>query len=464
MKPIYYSIKAILKHKVSIIVFSVLLLINSFSMVGMIKDDLENTREKQIQAYQLNIYSYQAIKDNQYVIDMGGYYNDTELAHLENYFNSMQWSIDSSKEELMMLEKGEDISQLVLIHGLIENMINMDFVMDIEHGNDYFENVFKEEIERHSDKLNLSELPFDSKDLHLHPYRDGYLLKDQRDTFYHNEEFKAKYAFNLLDHNLSDLEVTTPSPWSFLTKQLGKDSILPFVLFPLAIIFSAAYLNDVRQKQSLKLLMTQGTNRSLVVFTYGFSLLIAFALLSSVSLLIPMLLLGFRSGWAGFNLPILADVDGLCSFNLFEHLDILHTFKLSTYPSALYIDTIVRDDFIPQALEFMQLWQVLLITGSLAIFKYACAIGVGMLCILCPKKNWQSLGLLGFFLMVYLISQSSISGVLSVVNVLDLRSCLLIVEGCTHITTLHALCIAFITLVLLCCITIKLFNDRDYQE
>lgn len=464
MKQCGYSIKAILKHKVSIIVFCMLLLINFFTMVNMIKVDLENTAEKQIQEYQLHIYSYQTIKDNQYAIDMGGYYNNTELSYLENYFNSMQWSIDSSKEELAMLEKGEDISQSILIHGLIENMIDMDFVMDIEHGNDYFENVFNEEIERYSDKLNLSELPFNSKDLHLHPYRDGYLLKDQRDVFYHNEEFKAKYAFYLLDHDLSDLELTTPSPWSFLMKQLGKDSLLPFILFPLAILFSTVYLYDVRQKQSLKLLMTQGTNRRQVIFAYGFSLLVAFILLSVISLLIPMILLGFKSGWTGFNLPVLIDVDGLQSFTLFEHLDTLHTFKLSTYPSALYIDTIVRDDFIPLTMDFMQLWQVLLITSVLAIFKYACAIVIGMLCLLCPKKNWQSYTLLGCCLMLYLGSQSSTAGYLSAVNVFDLRSCLLILEGCTHITTLHAFCISIATLILISGITIKLFHDIDYQE
>lgn len=53
MRQILYSIKAILKHKVSIVVFCVLLLVNFFTMVSMIKDDLENTREKQIQEAEL---------------------------------------------------------------------------------------------------------------------------------------------------------------------------------------------------------------------------------------------------------------------------------------------------------------------------------------------------------------------------------------------------------------------------
>lgn len=463
MRQILYSIKAILKHKVSIVVFCVLLLINFFTMVSMIKDDLENTREKQIQEAELWCHSFSNSINNRYIIDINGYYNEMELAYMQNYYDFRMWMIDYYEDELSLLKKGEDITHTSLIYNLVQTMMEMNYVVDEIYGNDYAENVFKDEIARHSDELNLSELPFDSKKLYLMPYRNDYLSKDQKDLQYHDTEYTIKYFFNLLDKNLPDLELTTPSPWSFLMKQIGKDSIIPFILIPLAILFSAVYIYDIRQKQSLKLIMIQGKDRKKVIFVYGLSLLITFSLLTIISLLIPMIILGFKSGWAGFNLPILVDVDGLKSFTMFEHLDVLHTFKLSTYPGARYIKSVSSDDFIPQVLTFMQLWQALLITGGLAIFKFACAIVTGMLCILCPKKNWQSFSLLAGFLLFYLVSQNS-SGLLSAFNVFDIRSSLLVVEGCTHITTLHAFCICVVSLVAIVGITIILFNNRDYQE
>lgn len=463
MRQIFYSMKAILKHKVSIVVFCVLILVNFFTMVSMIKDDLENTREKQIQEAELWCHSFSNSIKERYIIDINGYYNEMELAYMQNYYDFRMWMIDYYEDELSLLKKGEDITHTSLIYNLVQTMMEMNYVVDEIYGNDYAENVFKDEIARHSDELNLSELPFDSKKLYLMPYRNDYLSKDQKDLQYHNTEYIVKYYFSLLDKNLPDLEFSTPSPWSFLVKQLGKDSLLPFLLFPLAIIFSAAYLYDIRQKQSLKLMLIQGTNRKKVVFTYGVSLLITFMLIVIVSLLIPMIFLGFKSGWAGFNLPILIDMDGLKSFTMFEHLDVLHTFQLSTYPGARYIKSVSSDDFIPLTMTFIQLWQALLITGGLAIFKFACAIAVGMMCILCPKKNWQSFSLLAGFLLFYLVSQNN-SGLLSAFNVFDIRSSLLVVEGCTHVTTLHAFCICAVSLILIMVVTVILFNNRDYQE
>lgn len=463
MRQIFYSMKAILKHKVSIVVFCVLLLVNFFTMVSMIKDDLENTREKQLQEEQIWLFTFANEINNQYIIDINGYYNDKQLSDFENYYNYRRWMINCSEEKVSMLKKGEDVSQFDLIYQLIQNMMEMNYVSDVMFGNDYAENVFKEEIVRHSDELNLSELSFNSKKLYLLPYRNDYLAKDQRDELYHTIKFTVEYYFNLLDNGLPDLSLTSPSPWSLLIKQLGNHSIFSYLLIPLAIIFSAVYIYDNRQKQSLKLLLSQATDRKKVVYTYGLSLLITFVLIVIVSLLIPMILLGLKSGWQGFNFPILVDVEGLQSFTMFEHLDVLHTFNLSTYAGSKYMPHISSDDFIPQVLEFMKLWQVLLITGGLAIFKFACAIAVGMMCILCPKKNWQSFTLLAGFLLFYLVSQNS-SGLLSAFNVFDIRSSLLVVEGCTHITTLHAFSICVVSLLVIMGITIILFNNRDYQE
>lgn len=243
MRKIYYSVKAILKHKASMIVFSILLLFNFFSMIDMMKMEFNSSLDNKILEYRTDIFQSQVQLDNLSALDLSkSYYTDAEIGYLKNYFALNQWVIDGSREELELLEAGEDIEEVKLIHNLIREMSLMDYVMDETAGHEYSIDVFAKEIERYEDKLNIAELPFDFKTLHLHPYINDYLSSKQRDDNYKTSKKMAEYYFYLLDHNLPDIEFDVLSPWSYLMKQIGAESLVPFLSFPLAIIFAAVYL------------------------------------------------------------------------------------------------------------------------------------------------------------------------------------------------------------------------------
>lgn len=464
MMKLYYSVKAILKHRVSMVVFSILILINFFSMVGMMKNDLSNSLENKIREYRTDIYQSQVQLDNLSALDLSKtYYTDAEIGYLKNFFSMNQWIIDGSRKELELLEAGEGINDAKLVHDLIREMSLMDYVMDESAGHEYSLNVFAEEIERYADKLNITELPFDFKTLHLHPYINDYLSSQQRDDNYQTSKKMVEYYFYLMDNDLPDIEIDTLSPWSYLMKQVGADSIVPFLTFPLAIIFAAVYLYDLKQKDSFKLLLTQGTDRSLVVFNQTLALSVSFIIIYLTSLLIPLIVLGIKCGWQGLTLPILTDTQGLFSFTMFEHLDYLNVFKLSTFPAKCYIHSLSSYYFIPDAMVYIGLWKVLLISGGLAMLKFSAAVCIGSMCVFIARKNWQTFVVLSVFMIVYIISQSSTVGVLSQFNIFDLRSSLLIVQGCTHITTLHAICICLISLLTVSGISILFFRSNDYD-
>lgn len=464
MRKIYYSVKAILKHKASMIVFSILLLFNFFSMIDMMKMEFNSSLDNKILEYRTDIFQSQVQLDNLSALDLSkSYYTDAEIGYLKNYFALNQWVIDGSREELELLEAGEDIEEVKLIHNLIREMSLMDYVMDETAGHEYSIDVFAKEIERYEDKLNIAELPFDFKTLHLHPYINDYLSSKQRDDNYKTSKKMAEYYFYLLDHNLPDIEFDVLSPWSYLMKQIGAESLVPFLSFPLAIIFAAVYLYDLKQKDSFKLLLTQGTDRSQIILNQTLALSISFIILFLVSLSIPVIILGIKYGWQGISLPILTDIKGLNSFTLFEHLDYLNIFKLSTFPAKCYIHTLSSYYFIPDDMVYVGLWKVVLISGGLALLKFSAAICIGSMCVCCSRKKWHTFVLLPIFMIVYIASQSSVIGILSQFSIFDLRSSLLIVQGGTHITTLNALCICLITILIVNGISIILFRSSDYD-
>ncbi len=248
-----------------------------------------------------------------------------------------------------------------------------------------------------------------------------------------------------------------------MVKQIGKDSLLPLLAFPIALIYAVVYLYDSRQKDSLKLLMTQGTKRSKVLINQFLALLICYLGIFLIALAIPTIIIGFLSEWRGITIPVLMDLRGLSTFTQNLLLpDVWNDLGLSSFLSPYISVTSGSQYFIVEGIEFVPLWMELLMSLGLFILKIGFAISLGMFSILCFKRKWQSFLSLFIFLGLFMFSQSN--GSYAGINAFAFVSCYQTIQGGASITTLNAYCLALCACMLAIVCTTCFYKNADYDN
>ncbi len=202
------SIKAILKHRVSLITFCIFLLFNCFQMISAIQAYQSYGIDEQIKDLEFDIVTSRAYTETNRSIDNNKPgLSETERWYNNNYYDAWNHSTTLEEQKLELLKAGEDITQITTIKLLMDALTLMDTMANEEWGNGFVEEVFPEELAIYEDELKYSQLPYDSK--LISQYADLRTKKmhsdPERNDYYQTQKKCAEYYFYLLDHGLPPL-------------------------------------------------------------------------------------------------------------------------------------------------------------------------------------------------------------------------------------------------------------------
>lgn len=460
-----YEIKSILKHKISYVCLGILLLVNLFSMIDLERSNLMNTDEDMIHDYEYTIYQQQVYFENNQLNDLGTDFTPVQQKHLMNYEAYTQWKIQNLVEQVDIireLPKSASRDQQVLLINLKNTLMLMNVNAVPEQGDAYAEEVFKAEIKQFEQELGLDNIPFESQSLYLQPYMNMLYSPGLRHEMYLSNSINARYCFELLQNNLAEINFSSVSPWGFLAKQLSRDSLLPFTIFPMCLIFSFVYLMDSKLNRSLNLLLTMPVKRQRVITLQFVALLIAFILIIAFSFAIPILILGIRHGWNNFNSPIFVDPNSFNSLQIYSHADEpWMNFGLSYLPSAQSIQENGLNFYFSPNLEFWKLPSVLFYTIGLFVSKMTVALSMGLLSAYVFTKSWKSYMIVSLLIMFYIMCQTVLNGFMSMVNIFDLGACFTITQGSGNVTWLNAMILTISVTFVLFLLTSQSFKRKD---
>lgn len=460
-----YEVKAILKHKISYVCLGILLLLNLFSMMNLERVNLKNTDIEMIHDYEYTIYQQEIYFENNKLIDSSKDFTPIQRANLNNFESYTEWKIQNIQEQLDIvreLPKSANRDRLILLSNLRNTLMLMNSNANPKDGDFYAEDLFREEILKFEQELELGHVPFESSELNMHPYMSILYSPTLRHDMYISNSINAKYYFELLENNLSDINFSSLSPWSFLAKQLSRGSLLPFIIFPMCIIFSFVYLMDSKMNRSLNLLLTMPVKRQRVITLQIFALLISFIFIVMISLAIPVVILGIRHGWSNFNSPIFVDLENLKSLQIYNHAnEPWVNFGLSYLPSAKSIQDSGLNFYFSSDLEFWRFPTVMFYTTLLFLTKIAVAVSMGSLAAYFFKKSWKSYAFVFILVMAYVASQTVANGWMSMFNIFDLGACFTITQGNDNVTWLNAMILSISVTLVLFLLTSQSFKKKD---
>ncbi len=438
----FLEIKSILKSKISMIVFLVLLVLNMIQVPNYMGDSYNVEQNMGLFESQIDLAqeTYSQIK-MQYNAQKN--ISDADKVYWESYLEYLNWSIQNAKEGWNLFNTyGNDVLTNEKLYRKYSQITLWDKVY---HLDSLKKNGGKEFIEK------IQSLNFKEPDIHFDKtkiYMIGSQLSvDKKGDF---REKKLSIQEQLHDLQFAGNTNKGKGPWAFLIHQLRINSKFTFVCMPLCIVFCIVIIWEQKKNGSLEL--SRLSNKHWFNSVY-LNLIFSFFILSFVSLFIPIVLLTISNGLSGLSDWILIDSKSLISLSLYEHGDNYILNNLSEY----YLTT---SGFTPN-LTYVELWKVLLLACPLMIMKIVLFVSIGVFSSVLFSKSWESY--LTGVLWIGLNYLSQNESLLSIINPLSVLSSVSVVCGNGQNSYFNAALILIVATLLLLVINYFIVKRKDYD-
>lgn len=447
-----YELKSVLKNKASFVCLLVFLLINMFSMNFT---DFENDVEGNI------ISSEQLITETQSSISQidlirrqsEDKITPTQNKVLNNYEKYLNWKIENANEAIEHLKKegvkAFDNYAETQKYDLWNQAFEMDCFAKTDKQLSYV--VFKDELA----KLGYPKISFDPT-----------LLNDMQEFFdrdytdaYHHSYVKLQNAFHDIETgNDKNIINIVQGPWSYLCFQLRSGSIFSLMIIPIGLFYTLITIWQQKQSKSFELSYLNAKNKSRFLLSKVMQIGISYALIVIISLFIPMIILGLRYGFDGLDSYMLIDWNNFKSFNtnLSTHYNGWITSMFSEY-------LISKDDYMPLGMENISIYIPLILSFGLGAIKILFIVILGFLCSVSVKKSWISYGFGLFIVCVYMYSQqiTLFPEFYPMINPFSIISSLTVIVGNGVQTSLNAILMLVVWIVILYSLTLVIFKRFD---
>lgn len=351
------SIKNILKTRVSMIVFILLLIIQLLGVMNQLKGDSE--AEQVILQFENIMKEAQAEKSMVSLLEKKG----VPLQGVDAFRNYLDWKQKNAQSgrELFIKYGTKVFSDRDLLKQyrkilLWDSIYEMDRYAPDE--NALANHTFHDFIQ----KYEMPTIDFDPGKISF----VGRLITDHADEKYSTLRKtieKQMYEWNDPDHT-----TITRGPWLFLVRQLQTDSLIALFIPVLAIFFAVQIILNYRQCGILE--MMKLNTKWWWADVVG-QVTISFLILVALSYLIPFIGLGLRDGFSGWNAWILMNENNIKRLEMKSTTMPLTVQGLSEYPY-------VNDGLIPMEYSFVIMIKPLILSvllGSVKITFY-CLLGM----------------------------------------------------------------------------------------
>lgn len=423
-----YEIKSILKSKICLVCFLVFIIINMFSMNFL---NLENSLEGNIISNEQIIAETQSSISsfNNITKKLGKKITPLQIKIIDNYKKYLTWKIEYTKEiNNYIKEHGTKVFDKTIEFEIWIQVFEMDSLA--KNDKQLSQHVFKDELS----ELNPPNITFNPT-----------MLNDMQKILKNSYEDAYHQAYNNVQNLLHELKLGNANkgmnlykgPWSYLSHQLRLGSVFSFMVLPIGLFYTLIIMWQQKQNRSFDLSFLNTKNQKRFICSKFLNILISYLLILSISLFIPILILGFRYGFAGLDSYMLIDWGNFTSFEpnintYYAHgwIQSLFSEYLTSVNNTMPIEMVNTLVFIPLVLSLI-----------LGIMKIGFIIILGLLISFFTKKQWTcyALGLCVIIMYIYSQQISIFPPLYPMFNPLSISSSLTVIVGNGTQTSLNVI-------------------------
>lgn len=351
------SIKNILKTRVSVIVFIVLLIIQFFGVMNQLKGDSE--AEQVIIQFENIMKEAQAERSMISLLEKKG----VLLLGADEFRNYLDWKQENARAgRELFVKHGKDVfgnADLLKQYRKIllwNSIYEMDrYALDEKASANH---IFHDFIQ----KFEMPSIDFDSGKISF----AGRLITDHVDEKYFT--LRKTTERQMYEWNDPDTAAVTRGPWLFLVRQLQTDSLISFFIPAVAIFFAVQIILNERQCGILEMMKLNTKWWWINVFS---QITISFLILVVSSYLIPFIGLGLKDGFSGWNAWILMNENNIKLLEIKTNAMPLTVQGLSEYPY-------VNDGLIPMEYTYVVMIKPFIFAFILGVAKitFYCLLGM----------------------------------------------------------------------------------------
>lgn len=351
------SIKNILKTRVSVIVFIILLIIQFFGAMNLLKGDSE--AEQVIIQFENIMKEAQSERSMISLLEKKG----VPLQGADEFRNYLDWKQENARAgRELFIKHGKDVFGNADLLKQYRKILLWNSIYEMDRyapdENALANYIFHDFIQ----KFEMPSIDFDPGKISF----AGRLITDHVDEKYFT--LRKTTERQMYEWNDPDTAAVTKGPWLFLVRQFQTDSLISFFIPVLAIFFAVQIISNDRQCGILE--MMKLNTKWWWINVVG-QITISFLILVASSYLIPFIGLGLKDGFFGWNAWILMNENNIKLLEIKTNSMPLTVQGLSEYPY-------VNDGLIPMEYSYVVMIKPFIFAFALGLAKTAfyCLLGM----------------------------------------------------------------------------------------